>query len=149
MTHRGEPGARPIRRGGPIGRGRLSRGGGPLAGLDLAIFDKDGTLIDFHLMWSDWVRDLARRLEQAHGASLDAVVYPMMGVDPVSGLVHPHGALAATPMSRLRAALVVALVEQGLESGEAARIIGAAWHSPDPVKLVRPIADLHGLFNPP
>lgn len=130
MTHRGLPGR-----------------GGPLAGLDLAIFDKDGTLIDFHLMWSDWVRVLARRLETAHGTSLDDVVYPMMGVDPVSGRVYPHGALAATPMVRLRAALISAAVDHGLEPAEAARITTAAWHSPDPVELARPIVDLRSLFT--
>lgn len=123
------------------------RRGSPLAGLELAIFDKDGTLIDFHLMWSGWVRALARGLGTAHGTSLDDIVYPMMGLDPMSGRVYPHGALAATPMSRLRAALVATLVEHGLESGEAARVVGAAWHSPDPVEVARPIADLPGLFT--
>lgn len=120
---------------------------GRLANIDLAIFDKDGTLIDFHLMWSDWVGALARGLAAAHGSSLDAVVYPMMGVDPISGQVYPHGALAATPMARLRGALVADLVDHGLEPEEAARVVGAAWHSPDPVDLARPLADLRRLFT--
>src|SRR5262245_4539946 len=29
----------------------------------LIIFDKDGTLIDFHAMWAAWLIDLAQRLE--------------------------------------------------------------------------------------
>ncbi|MES2210493.1 MAG: HAD family hydrolase [Chloroflexota bacterium] len=119
----------------------------PLAGMDLAIFDKDGTLIDFHLMWSDWVRTLAGDLEATHGASLDDVLYPMMGVDPASGRVYPHGALAATPMVRLRAALVAALIDGGLEPAEAGRIVEIAWHSPDPVELARPIVALRPLFT--
>ncbi len=121
--------------------------GGPLAGMDLAIFDKDGTLIDFHLMWGEWVRALGRGLEAAHGTNLDAVVYPTMGVDPATGRVLPHGALAATPMARLRAALVEALIQHGLEPEDAGRVVGTAWHSPDPVELARPITDLHRLFT--
>ncbi len=119
---------------------------GPLGGIDLAIFDKDGTLIDFHLMWSDWVHTLAVDLEKIHGANLDEVVYPMMGVDPVTGRVQPLGALAATPMVRLRAALVAALEDVVLDPSEAERIVAATWHSPDPVELARPITDLRALF---
>ncbi|MEO8208824.1 MAG: HAD family hydrolase [Chloroflexota bacterium] len=124
-----------------------SNAGTPLAGIELAIFDKDGTLIDFHFMWSDWVRALARGLEAASGRDLDGIVYPMMGVDEATGRVQPHGALAATPMVRLRAELVAAIAEAGLEASEAERVVRAAWHSPDPVSLARPIADLHALFT--
>ncbi|MEO5918080.1 MAG: HAD family hydrolase [Candidatus Limnocylindrales bacterium] len=120
---------------------------GLLAEIDLAIFDKDGTLIDFHFMWSDWVRNLVRGLQAAHGTSLDAIVYPMMGVDPASGRVYPHGALAATPMVRLRAALAEAIAEAGVPAADADRVVRAAWHSPDPVALARPITDLHALFT--
>ncbi len=118
-----------------------------LAGIDLAIFDKDGTLIDFRLMWGDWVAALASQLTAAHGAPLEAIVYSMMGVDRETGLVQPHGALAATPMRRLRAALVNALTRHGVAAGEAERIVSAAWHSPDPVTLARPLADLPALFG--
>ena len=127
--------------------GRTVGRDGPLAGSDLAIFDKDGTLIDFHLMWSDWVRALADRLTAAHGERLDDVVFPMMGVDPDTGRVYPHGALAATPMARLRSALSTALRAHGIKPGAVAEIVAAAWHSPDPVELARPITDLRALFE--
>ena len=29
-----------------------------LTGIDVVIFDKDGTLIDFHAMWGGWARGL-------------------------------------------------------------------------------------------
>lgn len=127
--------------------GRASPRANPLAGIELAIFDKDGTLIDFHLMWSDWVRALADGLESAYGESLDDVVFPMMGVDPATGRVYPHGALAATPMARLRSALSAALREHGIAPGTVARLVDAAWHSPDPVELARPTTDLRPLFT--
>ncbi len=125
----------------PVGRAN------PLAGIELAIFDKDGTLIDFHLMWSDWVRALAGALEAAYGASLDTVVFPMMGVDPATGRVYPHGALAATPMDRLRSTLYARLVDEGIATDVVARIVASAWHRPDPVELARPITDLRVLFE--
>lgn len=98
-------------------------------------------------MWSDWVRGLAGALEASYGESLDAVVYPMMGVDPTSGRVYPHGALAATPMGRLRSTLSAMLVDQGIAPSVVARIVASAWHSPDPVELARPITDLRVLFE--
>jgi phosphoglycolate phosphatase len=132
------------------GSGRSRRGGegaDPLAGIELAIFDKDGTLIEFHLMWSDWVRALATRLSAAHGSPLEALVYPLMGVDPATGLVEPHGALAATPMARLREALVSRLAETGISPAESERQVASAWHSPDPVALSRPLTDLVALLG--
>ena len=36
-----------------------------LTGIDLVIFDKDGTLLDFHAMWGGWTRELGDRLEAA------------------------------------------------------------------------------------
>ena len=126
--------------------GRAS-GSHPLAGLELAIFDKDGTLIEFQLMWAGWVRDLADRLAAANdGRRLDDVVHDVMGVDIETGRVYPHGGLAATPMSRLREALVMAIADAGVGPGEANGMVDAAWHAPDPVVLAQPIADLPALF---
>ena len=133
------------------------RGGGaaasPLAGMELAIFDKDGTLIEFDWMWAGWVRELADRLAAANGGRrLDDVVRDAMGVDIETGRVLPHGGLAATPMARLREALIEALTVAGAASprlapGEVPRIVDAAWHAPDPVVLARPITDLRALFT--
>ena len=69
-----------------------------LDGIDLLVFDKDGTLIEFHLMWGAWVDDLATRLEVEADRPLRAGLYPLLGVDQRTGLVHAHGLLAATPM---------------------------------------------------
>jgi len=50
--------------------------------VDLVVFDKDGTLIDFHFMWSGWVEDLAEGLERSTGAPIRAPLFSMMGYDP-------------------------------------------------------------------
>jgi phosphoglycolate phosphatase-like HAD superfamily hydrolase len=134
--------------GGASKPGGASQPGGPLAGIDLAIFDKDGTLIDFHLMWSDWVRALADRLADAIGDHrLDEVVYATLGVDDVTGRVDPHGALAATPMARIRESLQDGITAAGIEVTEAERAVAHAWHGPDPVLLARPVTDLRRLFQ--
>ena len=122
---------------------------GHLAGIELAIFDKDGTLIDFHAMWGDWVRELADRMAAAEGTGRrrDNLLASVLGIDPGTGRVLPHGALAATPMARLREAVVDALAGTGVARTEAARVVGEAWHAPDPVSLARPVADLVALFR--
>ncbi|HSO29497.1 MAG TPA: HAD family hydrolase [Candidatus Sulfomarinibacteraceae bacterium] len=121
---------------------------GPLAGIELAVFDKDGTLIEFDWMWGGWVRALADRMAEAHeGARLDDLLHDVLGVDVESGRVLPHGPLAATPMRRLRSLLVDTLAATGLAPREAERIVAAAWHAPDPVALARPITDLRVLFG--
>jgi phosphoglycolate phosphatase len=127
---------------------RLGRAGRPdlLGGIDLLIFDKDGTLIEFHLMWGAWMAALASRLEAAAGQRLRDGLYPLLGVDPGTGLVHAHGLLAATPMSRIRALVEAYLIDRGVPPREAAAALEAAWHAPDPVALARPVTDLVALF---
>jgi phosphoglycolate phosphatase-like HAD superfamily hydrolase len=125
-----------------------SPGTHPLTGLDLGIFDKDGTLIEFDLMWAGWVRDLADRLATANGGRrLDELVHDVMGVEVETGRVLPHGGLAATPMARLREALAEAVAGAGVARDETRRIVGAAWHAPDPVVLAQPVTDLRALFT--
>ena len=72
-----------------------------LDGIDLVIFDKDGTLIEFDSMWSGWAVALADGLAVATGKPVDEPLFAMLGYDPASGEVLPGGGLAATPMSRL------------------------------------------------
>lgn len=121
--------------------------GDPFAGIELAIFDKDGTLIDFHRMWRGWVDDLAADLEAGvPGLRIGSAVYDLMGVDAASGRVLPHGLLAATPMARIRDRVEAMLVAAGTSASTAASALEAAWHAPDPVSLASPLTDLPALF---
>jgi phosphoglycolate phosphatase len=126
---------------------RAAAAGGLLDGVELLVFDKDGTLIEFHLMWGAWVEALARRLEAAAGLPLRDGLYPLLGVDPISGLVHAHGLLAATPMSRIREVVEGFVADTGATPGVAMAAVRAAWHAPDPVALARPVTDLPGLLS--
>ena len=118
-----------------------------LGGIDLLVFDKDGTLIEFHLMWGRWVDELASRLEAASGLELRERLYPLLGVDRSTGLVHPHGLLAATPMSRIRDVVQADVADAGATPDDAAAAVAGAWHAPDPVALAHPVTDLPALLE--
>jgi phosphoglycolate phosphatase len=117
-----------------------------LDGIDLVIFDKDGTLIEFHAMWSSWALELADGLRLATGRHVEDPLFAMLGYDPASATVLPHGGLAATPMARLRDLTRTVLVGTGLTALQADRALALAWHAPDPVASASPLADLEALF---
>ena len=118
-----------------------------LDGIDLVVFDKDGTIIEFGSMWSGWAISLADTLTAATGRPIAGPLYAMLGVDPGTGAVTPGGGLAATPMARLRDRTREVLLKCGLGEAEAELALGSAWHAPDPVALARPLTDLGALFD--
>ena len=118
-----------------------------LDGIDLVVFDKDGTIIEFGSMWSGWAVALADALRVATERPIAGPLYSMLGVDPETGVVTPGGGLAATPMTRLRDRTREVLLDCGLGEADAERALEAAWHAPDPVALARPLTDLGALFD--
>ncbi|HET8786297.1 MAG TPA: HAD-IA family hydrolase [Candidatus Limnocylindrales bacterium] len=117
-----------------------------LDGIELIVFDKDGTLIEFHLMWAGWVANLASDLEARTGLELRDGLFDLLGVDRSTGEVKWHGLLAATPMARIRDAVEAHVAEAGAGLGGASAALAAAWNAPDPVALARPVTDLPALF---
>jgi len=118
-----------------------------LEGIDLLIFDKDGTLIEFHLMWGGWVEELAGRLEAATGLALREGLYPLLGVERATGLVLAHGLMAATPMRRIRDVVQTYVSDSGAGPDAAADAVERVWHAPDPVALAQPVTDLMALLQ--
>jgi phosphoglycolate phosphatase len=114
-----------------------------LEGIDLIVFDKDGTLIEFQRMWGGWVDQLASRLEAGTGRPLRDGLYGLLGVDDASGLVLAHGLMAATPMRRIRDVVEAYVSEAGIGRVAAAAAVERAWQAPDPVALAEPVTDLH------
>jgi len=119
----------------------------PLDGIDLLIFDKDGTLIEFHLMWGPWVEELAVRLEAATGLPVREGLYPLLGVDRGTGRVEAHGLMAATPMRRLREVVESYVSDASAGPAAAAEAVTSSWHAPDPVGLAQPVTDLKELLS--
>jgi phosphoglycolate phosphatase len=120
---------------------------GRLEGIELVVFDKDGTLIDFHAMWSQWVLDLTGGLEAVNAGFRREALFAMFGYDATTGRATGRGRLAATPMARLRDLTGALLVEEGLSPDAAATALERAWHAPDPVTLARPVTDLPALLG--
>lgn len=119
----------------------------PLHGIDLVVFDKDGTLIGFDAMWRDWANELGDRLSRAVGRDVRPRLNEMLGFDAVTGAVTPHGGLAATPMARLREMTQAVLGAGGSSVADATEAVDQAWHAPDPETLAHPLADLRSLLE--
>jgi phosphoglycolate phosphatase-like HAD superfamily hydrolase len=119
----------------------------PLDGIDLVVFDKDGTLVDFDAMWVPWVTEIAARLEAATGLLLAEDFYDSVGFDAATGRTIPGGGLSGGPMSDLREQTVEFLRDRGLDPAAAESAVDAAWFIPDPVATAQPLADLPALFS--
>ena len=122
-------------------------GAARLAGLDLVVFDKDGTLIDFDAMWAPWIIGLATRLEARTGGTLRTALYDAMGFDALTGHAGPDGPLATMPMAGLLALTGDAVIASGVPATTAKAAVATSWRPPDPVATARPLADLPALFG--
>lgn len=126
------------------------RGGGisPLLdGIDLVVFDKDGTLVDFAAMWGGWALELGRRLEGSTRRPVSGDVFAAIGFDPVSGRIQPGAPLAIGTMAEIEG-IVAAVIRRWCPNVAAARrAVETAWFEPDPVATAVPTADLAPLFE--
>ena len=118
-----------------------------LDGVDLVVFDKDGTLFDFGAMWGGWVEELGRRLEAATRRPVSGDVFAAIGFDPVERRVRPGAPLAIATMGQI-AEIVAAVIRRWCPSVAAARrAVETAWFEPDPVATAVPTTDLPALFG--
>ena len=118
-----------------------------LDGIDLVIFDKDGTLIDFQAMWGGWTMELGQRLDGATRRPVAGDVFAAIGFDPVSGRIRAGAPLAVATMAEL-AEVIAADIRRWCPSVAAARgAVESAWFRPDPVASAIPTADLATLFG--
>jgi phosphoglycolate phosphatase-like HAD superfamily hydrolase len=118
-----------------------------LDGIDLVVFDKDGTLIDFGAMWSGWALEFGRRLDAATRRPVAGDVFAAIGFDPVEGRIRSGAPLAIATMAQIEG-IVAAVVRRWCPSVAAARrAVETAWFEPDPVATAVPTADLGELFR--
>jgi phosphoglycolate phosphatase-like HAD superfamily hydrolase len=117
-----------------------------LTGIDVVIFDKDGTLIDFHAMWGGWARGLGQRLDGVIRRPVSLDVFAAIGFDPSSGRVSAGGPLATATMAGIEETVARVLRRWCPSIAAARRATEAAWSLPDPVGLAVPLADLPAVF---
>jgi len=108
--------------------------------IDLVVFDKDGTLIDFHAMWGGWARELGTRLEAAARRPVSPDVFAAIGFDPSTGRVAAGGPLASSTMAGIEDVVAAVLRRWCPSVAAARRATETAWFVPDPVALAVPPA---------
>ena len=118
-----------------------------LGDIDLVVFDKDGTLVDFHAMWGGWARELGTRLEAAARRPVAGDVFAAIGFDPTTGRVAAGGPLAASTMGGIEDVVGRVMRRWCPSAAAARRVVETAWFVPDPVTTARPLADLPALFD--
>ena len=118
-----------------------------LDGIDLVVFDKDGTLIDFHAMWGGWARQLGDRLDDVIRRPVSPDIYATIGFDPTTGRVAPGGLLATGTMAGIEETVARVLRRWCPSIAAARRATAAAWLVPDPAALAVPLADLGAIFG--
>lgn len=111
------------------------------------IFDKDGTLIDFDVMWGGWVLYLAEQLNHVSGLPVREPLCTAMGYDDANKKVLAHGKLAYAPMFELYQLTVEVMRSFGLNEKQAEQTVREGWCIPDPVMLAKPLTDTRELFG--
>jgi phosphoglycolate phosphatase-like HAD superfamily hydrolase len=111
------------------------------------IFDKDGTLIDFDVMWGRWVVYLAEQVRLVSGLNVHEALCLAMGYDDKTRKVLAQGKLASRPMSQLCQLTIEVVQSFGIGIRDAEGIVGKAWCIPDPILLAKPFTDTRELFS--
>ena len=121
--------------------------------IDLVIFDKDGTLVDFDQLWTGKLKRAVDLVMQQTGVKLETAqaLHISLGVDVASGKTIPESPLAVATLARLGMVCATVLYQHGLPWHRAETIadqvfmpvIVAAPTSAD----LAPFGDLTGFFT--
>ena len=121
--------------------------------VEAVVFDKDGTLIDFHHLWSGKARaTVAALLERYPGhPELGDALFRSLGYDPAGRTTAADSPLAVSPMETLETVIAVVLYQAGIAwhpAQDAARETFGEFARALPRRdQLKPIGDLPGLFE--
>jgi phosphoglycolate phosphatase len=125
--------------------------------VELIIFDKDGTLVDFHQLWGARTRESVAALARDVGGdaaaqqALQQELLRALGYDTAADRVLYDGPLAVASMAKLYTIAASVLFRHGCGWHDAERIIADSFipkmsASPD-TSLIRPRGDILHLFD--
>jgi len=111
------------------------------------IFDKDGTLVCFHTMWSPWCTDLAERMIDHTGLDdLDDHVYDVLGYDHKEKKVG-MGTLAENTHPQIKQQIEDMLhLERGFCPIKAKEVVDKTWRDTPENMSIKLTGNLHSLF---
>ncbi|KAI8790790.1 choline dehydrogenase, mitochondrial, partial [Biomphalaria glabrata] len=92
----------------------------------LVIFDKDGTLICFHSMWSSWADKVIDSIAKKVGLEIHEKLYTALGVCPKTKRIYP-GLLAESTAPVIQEELVKLLVREGVAADVAKNAVESSW----------------------
>jgi len=116
---------------------------------DLVVFDKDGTLIDFHTLWGPRVKRAIDAICASLGwdQSLTNMLTTALGYDPQTAQVVSQGPLATAPISELEIVVATILFQHQM-SWEHAKYLASEHFGPVMSALpqpteIKPLGDVH------
>ena len=121
--------------------------------IDLVIFDKDGTLIDFEYYWGERTRRCGERLIERVGGddTLRTALFSSLGFNPATGQTAGNGPLATATMTKIDTVATVVLYQHGFGWDDAEAHVRAAFAScmgaTPTADLVRTLSDVPDLFR--
>nr|ACF98207.1 putative haloacid dehalogenase-like hydrolase family protein [uncultured bacterium 1114] len=127
--------------------------GSTTAEVDLVAFDKDGTLIDFHHLWSRKARLAVEAVARAvdGGEDLERDLYRSIGYDPKTGTALADGPLSISTMPKLHTICATVLYQHGHDWHDAEAVARHAFSAGlgaiPTADLVKPLGRVVPLFR--
>lgn len=114
---------------------------------ELVIFDKDGTLVCFHTMWTPWCTSLAARMKRETKTDVTEQLYDLLGYDHTEKKVR-IGPLAENTHPEIRDKIEEMLTEShDMTPKHAKEVVDHTWKdTPDDMKI-KCTANLPELFS--
>jgi len=114
---------------------------------ELVIFDKDGTLVCFHTMWSPWCTGLADRMNRLTGRDLAEPLYDVLGYDHKVEKIY-IGPLAENTHPQIKDKIEEMLVsKERFEPEKAKEVMDSTWTDTPEDMAIKLTANVPLLFQ--